>query len=121
MNEEPQSEMGKIIEEFKNLYPNLSSEFIKIFEEQYFIFAKKMLAYGIDNISLGTDLSNPVNKEISHKGVLIRSLDKINRLKNLSFNNQTNYVEDENIKDTWSDLGNYSIIAQIILNDKWKK
>jgi len=107
--------------DFENLYPTLANSFKTIQKEQYKLFATKMLDYGINNISLGEDMDEPENIDFSHKGVLIRCLDKINRLKNLVFKNQQNHVKDENILDTWKDLGNYSIIAQIILKSGWKK
>jgi hypothetical protein len=107
--------------DFENTYPILSSEFKKIQYRQYQIFAQKMLDYGIDNIALGADMNIEENINISHQGVIIRCLDKINRLKNLIFKKQQNYVKNESILDTWKDLSIYSIIAQIILDKKWKR
>ena len=80
-----------------------------------------MLAYGIDNISLGTALEKEEDKKISITGVWIRCMDKMNRLKNLVLYQKTNFVEDESVVDTYKDLVNYNIIAQIVLKDQWKK
>ena len=54
-------------------------------------------------------------------GVWIRCMDKMNRLKNLVLYQKTNFVEDESVVDTYKDLVNYNIIAQIVLKDRWKK
>jgi hypothetical protein len=80
-----------------------------------------MLAYGIDNISLGTSLEKEEDKKISITGVWIRCMDKMNRLKNLVLFGKTNFVEDESVLDTYKDLVNYNVIAQIVLKDQWKK
>ena len=80
-----------------------------------------MLAYGIDNISLGTSLEKEEDKKISITGVWIRCMDKMNRLKNLVLYQKTNFVEDESVLDTYKDLVNYNVIAQIVLKDQWKK
>lgn len=108
-------------ETFEKEYPGLADAYKSIMKEQYTLFAKKMLAYGIDNISLGTALEKEEDKKISITGVWIRCMDKMNRLKNLVLYQKTNFVEDESVVDTYKDLVNYNIIAQIVLKDQWKK
>jgi hypothetical protein len=109
------------IETFEKEYPALADAYKGIMKEQYALFAKKMLAYGIDNISLGTSLEKEEDKKISITGVWIRCMDKMNRLKNLVLFGKTNFVEDESVLDTYKDLVNYNVIAQIVLKDQWKK
>ena len=47
---------------------------------------------------------------------------KINRLKNLVLLNKKNYLEStESIEDSYKDLVNYNIIAQLVSRDKWVK
>jgi hypothetical protein len=47
--------------------------------------------------------------------------DKMNRLKNLVLKNNPNPLDNEPILDAWIDLVNYSIIAQLVSTNKWKK
>ena len=46
-------------------------------------------------------------------GIIVRLLDKINRILNLLYYHKENKVADESIKDTWEDLYNYTILAII--------
>jgi hypothetical protein len=110
-----------IIEQFEQEYPTLAKSYKEILKQQYELFASKMLSYGIDNISLGTRLETPDEKKLSLTGVYIRCMDKINRLKNLIVFNKTNPLNDESIEDTYKDLVNYNIIAQLVYKNLWKK
>lgn len=112
--------MNSKLDVFKEKYPNLYQEYIQIQEEQLELFAKKMLSYGIDNISLGSDLNVPENRKMSLMGVFIRCLDKTNRMKNMLLHNNENPLDKETIVDTYQDLVNYNIIAQIITKGNWK-
>tara|TARA_B100001094_G_C18029413_1_gene719304 strand:+ start:112 stop:588 length:477 start_codon:yes stop_codon:yes gene_type:complete len=49
-------------------------------------------------------------------GILVRMVDKINRINNLKNNNNNPKVIDENIDDTFLDLFNYSILALCLIN-----
>jgi hypothetical protein len=51
-------------------------------------------------------------------GVLIRSNDKIARLKNLLYENP-NEPTNESIDDTWLDIGNYALIAMMLRRNLW--
>lgn len=106
--------------DFENTYPELAEEFKKIQTEQYELFAAKMLDYGLGNIALGSDLSNPEDKNLSITGIWLRCNDKINRLKNLLKRGGKNYVEGEGLIDSFIDISNYGIIAQLVLRNKWK-
>lgn len=109
------------IEVFEKEYPALSQAYKSILKEQYSLFAKKMLDYGIDNISLGTTLEKASDKKLSLTGVWIRCMDKMNRLKNLVLHEKSNTVKEESTVDTYKDLVNYNIIAQIIILNQWKR
>jgi hypothetical protein len=108
-----------IKEEFESQYPTIAENFKKIQQEQYQLFASKMLSYGRGNISLGGDLRNKEDKQLSLTSIWIRISDKVNRLKNMVVKNQSNPLEDESIEDTWKDISNYCLIALIIGKDKW--
>jgi hypothetical protein len=109
------------IDEFEQKYPNLASEFLKLQEQQYAMFAEKMLSYGIDNISMGTSLEDKEDIKLSLTSIWIRSNDKMNRLKNLVLKGNRNPLQNEPTIDSWKDLSNYAIIAQLVTMGLWKK
>jgi hypothetical protein len=109
------------IKDFEATYPELGGEFKKIQQEQYEMFAQKMLDYGIGNISLGSTLEDPEDVTLSLTGIWLRINDKINRLKNLLKRNGKNYVQGEGMVDSFIDIANYGIIAMIVMRGKWKK
>ena len=117
---------GKTIKEdvilhFENLYPELAEEFSIIQEEQYELFARKMMDYGLNNVTLGGDIvNNSDDKKFSLTGLTIRLTDKINRLRNLVVSGKQ-YVKDEGMEDTFIDIANYGIIGMIVGRNKWKK
>jgi hypothetical protein len=49
--------MNQAVTDFEKLYPELAESFKLIQQEQYELFAGKMMDYGLQNISLGSDLS----------------------------------------------------------------
>ena len=120
-NSELYPDFGKnIINEFETNYPQLSIEFKQIQQEQYKLFASKMMDYGIQNIALGSTLENEEDIKFSVMGIWLRCNDKINRLKNLIKRNGQNYVSGESMIDSFIDLSNYGIIAMMVLRNKWK-
>lgn len=54
-------------------------------------------------------------------GIWLRMNDKINRLKNILKRDGKNYVEGESMIDSFIDIANYGIIAQLVAKSKWKK
>ena len=108
------------IEEFESIYPTIAEEFKKIQQEQYELFSKKMLDYGLGNISLGSTLEDEEDKKFSLTGIWLRCNDKINRIKNL-LKRGKNFVEGENVIDSFIDISNYGIIAMLVIRNKWKK
>jgi len=110
-----------VILHFEEQYPELSEEFSKIQEEQYEMFARKHMDYGLNNIALGGDIvNNSDDKKFSLTGLAIRLTDKISRLRNLMVNGK-NYVKGEGMEDTFIDIANYGIIGLLVGRDKWKK
>jgi hypothetical protein len=110
----------KAVADFEKTYPTLSKEWKEIQQEQYELFAKKMMDYGLGNISLGTNLEESEDVNLSLTGIWLRCNDKINRLKNL-LRRGHNYVENEGMIDSFLDIANYGIIAMLVIKDKWKK
>ena len=113
-------ESDHIVAHFENEYPELSQEFKIIQDEMYRMFAAKHMDYGLQNISLGGDLTKENDKKFSLTGLAIRLTDKISRLRNLLTNGR-NFVEGEGMEDTFIDIANYGIIAMLVGRDKWKK
>tara|TARA_B100000768_G_C11200522_1_gene341562 strand:- start:597 stop:998 length:402 start_codon:yes stop_codon:yes gene_type:complete len=106
--------------DFEKTYPELAEEFKKVQKEQYDLFASKMMDYGLGNISLGSDLNTPEDRDLSLTGIWLRCNDKINRLKNILKRNGKTYVAGEASIDSWVDISNYGIIAMLVTRGKWK-
>jgi len=107
--------------EFAETYPELAKEFKQIQKEQYDLFAGKMLDYGLGNIALGSTLEEEEDIQLSLTGIWLRCNDKINRLKNMLKRKGKSYVNDEPMIDSFIDISNYGIIAQLVMRNKWKK
>ena len=110
----------KAVTDFEKTYPELAKEFQQIQKEQYELFATKMMDYGLSNISLGSTLEKEEDIKLSITGIWLRCNDKINRLKNMIQRNGRNYVKGEAMIDSFIDISNYGIIAQLVLRGKWK-
>ena len=113
-------ESDYIVTQFENEYPELSQEFKIIQDEMYRMFAAKHMDYGLQNISLGGDLTKENDKKFSLTGLAIRLTDKISRLRNLLTNGR-NFVKGEGMEDTFIDIANYGIIGLLVGRNKWKK
>jgi hypothetical protein len=111
----------KAVKDFENTYPTLAEAWKVTQQEQYELFAKKMMDYGLGNISLGTNLEEPEDINLSLTGIWLRCNDKINRLKNMLKRKGRNYVQDEPMIDSFIDIANYGIIAMLVMRGKWKK
>lgn len=111
----------EFIKQFETDYPNLSENFKKIQREQYELFARKNLDYGMSNIALGADLEIEENRSVSLSGLWFRIMDKVARLKNLIVLKRTANVGNEGADDTLIDVSNYGIIALLVLRNLWKK
>ena len=101
-------------------YPQMAEEFKNICAEQYKLFCQKQSNYGPTNISVGTDLKTKDDVRLSLTGLWFRMNDKIQRLKNLIILGKLNAV-DESAADSFQDLSNYGIIAQLVSRGKWGK
>ena len=100
---------------FEETYPELAKEFKKIQQEQYELFSEKMMDYGLGNIALGSTLEEEEDIQLSLTGIWLRCNDKINRLKNMLKRKGKNYVENEPMVDSFIDISNYGIIAQLVM------
>jgi hypothetical protein len=117
---EEKTQQNSVIKEIEEQYPEMTKEFKRIMREQYETFCRKQSNYGPDNISLGKDLSTETDKKLSQMGLFFRMNDKIQRIKQLVVLGSKDNVN-ESITDTYQDLSVYSIIAQLVKNEKWGK
>ena len=111
----------KVVKDFEAEYPTLAKSFKENQQEQYELFARKMMDYGISNIALGSNLEEADDIQLSLTGIWLRCNDKINRLKNMLKRKGQNYVQDEPMIGSFIDISNYGIIAQLVIKGKWKK
>jgi len=117
----PQTGEEKAIRDFEKTYPELAIAWKETQDEQYALFARKMMDYGLSNIALGSNLEDPEDVNLSLTGIWLRVNDKINRLKNLLKRKGRNYVTNEPMIDSFIDIANYGIIAMLVIKGKWKK
>ena len=84
----------------------LSKEFIYIVLEDIKTFDSKQHDYGTDNIA-----------SFGEKGVLVRMSDKLARLKNLVWYDQSHV--NESIEDSYGDTSVYGVIARMCRRGLW--
>jgi len=119
MSEEKVTYGKSAVEILKEEYPTIYNGYAQIQQEQFELFAKKHLDYGMHNITAGTQLSNEDEIGFALTGLWYRISDKVNRWKNLLINRRS--VQNESLMDTYQDLANYGIIAQLVARGMWKK
>ena len=103
----------------KKEYPTIYNGYQSIVDEQFELFARKHLDYGMHNVSAGTNLENSDEVEFAMTGLWYRLSDKINRWKNMIITNRR--TQNESLIDTFQDITNYGIISQIVYKDLWKE
>ena len=102
----------------KKEYPTIYNGYQSIVDEQFELFARKHLDYGMHNVSAGTNLENPDEVEFAMTGLWYRLSDKINRWKNMIISGRR--AQNESLIDTFQDVTNYGIIAQLVKRGMWK-
>ena len=110
-----------VIDYMEQTYPEMTSEFKKIQRDQYELFCRKQYDYGPQNIAVGTILKTPEDIKLSLLGIWFRMNDKIERMKTLLMRNGENSVEGEPVTDSFSDVSNYGVMAQVVARGKWAK
>ena len=108
------------VEQMEKEWPQMTTEFKRLQDEQYEVFCEKQMDYGPSNISVGTNLSTEADVKLSLTGLWFRMNDKIQRLKTLLMGNKDTAV-DEPLEDAYLDVSNYGIMATIVKNGKWGK
>ena len=105
----------------ENKYPEMTQEFLKIQREQYELFLHKQHDYGPQNIAVGQELKNEEEKRLSLMGIWFRINDKVERIKTLIMRGDNGSLENEGLVDSYSDISNYGVIAQVVARGKWAK
>lgn len=108
----------EILARLKVEYPNIFAAFQAISQEQFELFAKKHLDYGMTNVTAGEPLDTPESVQFALNGLWYRMNDKMCRWKT---HVKGGTLTNENIQDTFQDIVNYAIIAQMIAQGKWVK
>jgi hypothetical protein len=102
----------------KKEYPTIYNGYQSIIDEQFELFAKKHLDYGMQNVSAGTNLDTSDETEFAMTGLWYRISDKVNRWKNMIISGRK--AQNETIIDTFQDITNYGIISQLVQRGMWK-
>ena len=102
----------------KSEYPTIHDGYEQVMNEQFDLFAKKHLDYGMHNVSAGTNLDTKDEVEFAMTGLWYRLSDKINRWKNMIISGRK--AQNETLIDTFQDVTNYGIIAQLVSKGLWK-
>ncbi len=113
------TEEPSALEVLKEEYPLIYRGYKEVVDEQFELFAKKHLDYGMHNVSAGTNLETPEEVEFAMTGLYYRISDKINRWKNMIISQRK--AQNETILDTFQDITNYGIIAQLVSKGMWRK
>tara|TARA_Y100001973_G_C5096106_1_gene280072 strand:- start:212 stop:595 length:384 start_codon:yes stop_codon:yes gene_type:complete len=110
-----------IISHMEKKYPDMTSEFKKIQREQYELFLHKQHDYGPQNIAVGQMLVNEEEKRLSLMGIWFRINDKVERIKTILMRGDNGSLEGEGLVDSYSDISNYGVMAQVVARGKWAK
>ena len=102
----------------KNEYPTIYNGYQEVMDEQFELFGKKHLDYGMHNVSAGTNLETADEVEFAMTGLWYRLSDKINRWKNMIISGRK--AQNETLIDTFQDVTNYGIIAQLVSRGMWR-
>ncbi len=104
----------------QNKYPETCNEFEKINLEMFKLFMQKQADYGPTNVGMGKEVVT-TNEEVKRSllGLSVRLNDKVQRMLNLTLNNQT--PNNETLEDTYIDIANYAVMALIVSRKKWGK
>ena len=110
-----------VVDYMEETYPEMTSEFKKIQRDQYELFCRKQYDYGPQNIAVGTILKTDDDVKLSLLGIWFRINDKVERIKTLLMRDGKNSVQDEPVTDSFSDISNYGVMAQVVSRGKWAK
>ena len=114
-------EYTDIVSYMEKKYPKMTSEFKKIQQEQYELFLHKQHDYGPQNIAVGQMLVDEGEKRLSLMGIWFRINDKVERIKTILMRGDNGSLKGEGLIDSYSDISNYGVMAQVVARGKWAK
>jgi len=106
------------VELLQQTSPKLVENMINVLNEQLYLLARKNMDYGLYNVTGGKEVTSEEEWKFALTGIWHRVNDKVNRWKNLVING--NNAVNESILDTFQDIANYAIIAQLITRGLWR-
>lgn len=95
-----------------NLQTEMGREYLRAILPLALLMDRKQQDYGSGNISINGEL-----------GVMVRSQDKVSRIRNLLSKEMRGGVEipnNESLLDSWADLANYGVIGLLLRTGKWR-
>ena len=110
-----------VVSYMEDKYPEMTSEFKKIQRDQYELFLHKQHDYGPQNIAVGQQLVNEEEKRLSLMGIWFRINDKVERIKTILMRGDNGSLKGEGLVDSYSDISNYGVMAQVVARGKWAK
>ena len=110
-----------VVSFMEDKYPEMTSEFKKIQQEQYELFLHKQHDYGPQNIAVGQMLVDEGEKRLSLMGIWFRINDKVERIKTILMRGDNGSLKGEGLVDSYSDISNYGVMAQVVARGKWAK
>ena len=110
---------GDAVSYIQATYPETTKMFQDMQFEQWELFCKKQKDYGPKNISVGSNLETEDEVKLALTGLWFRMNDKMQRFQQIVMNNQE--PENESLMDTFMDLANYALIAQLVKEKVWGK
>ena len=110
-----------VISYMEKKYPEMTSEFKKIQQEQYELFLHKQHDYGPQNIAVGQMLVDEEEKRLSLMGIWFRINDTVERIKTILMRGDNGSLKGEGLVDSYSDISNYGVMAQVVARGKWAK
>lgn len=104
-------EIAKRLSEDLGIQTEMGREYLRAILPLALLMDRKQQDYGSSNISINGEL-----------GVMVRSQDKVSRLRNLLCKEMKGEtaVNHEGIEDSWADLANYGVIGLLLRNGKWR-
>ena len=93
------------------LKTEMGREYLRAILPLALLMDRKQQDYGSSNISLNGEL-----------GVMVRTQDKVSRIRNLLTKEMKvdGEANNESVNDSWSDLANYGVIGLILRTGKWR-
>jgi hypothetical protein len=94
------------------LKTEMGREYLRAILPLALLMDRKQQDYGSSNISLNGEL-----------GVMVRSQDKVSRIRNLltkEMKNDAVIPNNESLLDSWADLANYGVIGLLLRTGKWR-